>query len=121
MGGGVRDREHPAADVRDHRRPFGADRVEDGRDVGHELLERRQGRRWDRVGQASAALVEHDETAERREALPKLGEGRHVPLRVEIAEPLVQQEDVRRPLAEDLVREVEVAQAGVSRLGNHRD
>jgi hypothetical protein len=34
---------------------------------------------------------------------------------------LVEEEEVGRPLTEDLVREVEVAQAGVSRLGNHRD
>ena len=54
------------------------------------------------------------------EALAELGERRHVPLGVDVAEPLVEQQDVGRALADDLVRKVEVAQAGVPGLGNHR-
>ena len=96
-----------------------ADRVEHGRDVGHELLERRQRGGRDRVRQAGPPLVEHDQPAERREALAELGQRRHVPLGIEVAEPLVEQEDVGRALANDLVREVQVAQAGVARLGKH--
>ena len=115
-----RHREDPATDVGDQRRPLGADRVEDGRDVGHELLERRQRGGRDRIRQAGPPLVEHDQPPERGEALAELGERRHVPLRVQVAEPLVEQQDVGRALADDLVRKVEVAQAGVPGLGNHR-
>ena len=73
----------------------------------------------DRVGQAGAPLVEHDQPPERGEPLAELGERRHVPLGLHVAEPLVEQQDVGRPLPEDLVRQVEVAQAGVSGLGKH--
>ena len=60
------------------------------------------------------ALVEHDQPAERRQALAELGQRRHVPLGLHVAEPLVEQQDVGRPLAQHLVGEVEVAPAGRS-------
>ena len=49
----------------------------------------------------------------------RLGQRRHVPLGIEIAEPLVEQQDVGRPVADDLIREVEVAQSGVPRFRDH--
>ncbi len=112
--------EDPAADVRDHRRPFRAHRVEDGRDVGHELLEGRQRGGRDRVGQAGPPLVEHDQAPEPRQTLPELGERRHIPLGLHMTEPLVEQEDVGRPVTEDLIRQVEVAEACVAGLRKHR-
>ena len=47
------------------------------------------------------------------------GQRRHVPLRLDVAEPLVEQQDVGRPVAEDLVGEVEVAEPGVPRFRDH--
>ena len=97
-----------------------ADGIEDGRDVRHEFFERRQRRGRDRIGEPGAALVEHDQAAERRQSLAEVRERRHVPLGVHVAEPLVEQQDVGRPLAEHLVREVKLAQSGISGLGKHR-
>ena len=54
------------------------------------------------------------------ETLAELRERWDIPLRIEVAEPLVQQEDVGRALPDDLVREVEVAESGVPSLGEHR-
>ena len=121
LGMGCREghREDPTADVRDQRRPLGPDRVQHGRDVGHELLERRQRRGRDRVRQACPPLVEHDQPAERRQALPESCQRRHVPLGIEIAEPLVEEQDVGRPVANHLIREVQVAKSGVSRFRDH--
>ena len=112
-------REDPTADVRDQRGPLGPDRVQHCRDVGHELLERRQRRGRDRVREARPTLVEHDQPAERRQALPESCQRRHVPLGIEIAEPLVEEQDVGRPVANDLIREVQVAEPGVPRFRDH--
>ena len=109
-------RKDPTADVRDERRPLGPDRVQHSRDVGHELLERRQRRGRDRVREARPTLVEHDQPAECRQALPESGQRRHVPLGIEIAEPLVEEQDVGRPAANDLIREVQVAESRVPRF-----
>ena len=65
------------------------------------------------------SLVEHDEPAERAQTLPQFGERRHVPLSFLVAEPLVEQEDVRRPSTEHLVRQVEAAESGVLGLRAH--
>ena len=73
----------------------------------------------DRVRQARPPLVEHDQAAERRQPLSECRQRRHVPLGVEIAEPLVEQQDVGRPVAHDLVRKVEVAESGVAGLRKH--
>ena len=116
-----RHREDPAADVRDQRRPLGADRVEHGRDVGHELLERRQRGGRDRVRQARPPLVEHDQPPERRQALAESsasGGTSHWASR--LPNHWSSSRMSGGPVADDLVREVEVAQAGVPRLGDHR-
>ena len=73
----------------------------------------------DRVRQARPPLVEHDQPAERRQALPERCQRRHVPLGIEIAEPLVEEQDVGRPVANDLIREVQVAESGVPRFRDH--
>ncbi len=119
MRRGERHRQDPAADVGDQRRSVASDRVEHGRDIGHELLEGRKRRRRDRVREARPPLVEHDQPAERRQALAKGGKRRHVPLGIEIAEPLVEQQDVGRSVAHDLVGQVELAEPGVAGLRKH--
>jgi hypothetical protein len=119
MSSRERHRQDPTTDIRDHRRAFRADRVHDGRDVPHEFLKRRQRRRGDRVGEARSPLIEHDQPTERGEPFPELGNGCHVPLRIDMAEPLIEQQDVRRAFADNLVREVEIAEAGISGLRNH--
>ncbi len=113
-------REDAAADVRDDGRLFRTDGIEDGGDVLHELLERRQGSGRDRIRESGAALVEHDQAPERGEPFAERGEGRHIPLGVLVTEPLIEQQEVGGPMADDLVRQMQVAEAGVAGLGNHR-
>ena len=97
-------------------RPLGADVVEDRPKVVDPLLDRRQVVHADRVGQAGAALVEDDDTTERRQLVEQAGEGREVPHGVDVAEPLVDEDEVDRAVPEDLVGDMELAGACVARL-----
>ena len=113
-------RQDAAADVGDDRGSFGADGVEHGRNVGHELLERRKRGDGDRIGQAGPPLVEDDQPSEGRQPLSQRRHRWHVPPAIHMGEPLVQQQEVRWPFAEHLVGQVQLAQSRVLRLRSSR-
>jgi hypothetical protein len=69
-----------------------------------------------RIGPAGPALVEGQRTAEPREPANECRQRRHIPLAVDVAEPLGQQHDVHRPVANQLVRDVQAVVPRVPRL-----
>jgi hypothetical protein len=64
MGRCVGHRHEATADVGNERCAIGPDLIEDHRHVVHPLLDRRESRRRDRVGEPGAAFVEHDQPTE---------------------------------------------------------
>jgi hypothetical protein len=114
------DEPHQAsAQGRDQRRPVATGRIHDRADIVDPGLDRRQGLDRHRVGHADATLVERDEPPDLREPSPQLRDRRHVPLGFLMTHPLVRQDEIDRPLAEDLVGEVQAVDAGVVRLWIH--
>jgi hypothetical protein len=101
----------------DHRewRPFadthedgalGADRVHDGADVVHPLLERAHGCV---VREAHAALVEEDQAREAREPLHEAAVARFFPVGLEVREPAHDEDEVDVARPKHLVGDVDVA------------
>src|SRR5437870_6544048 len=68
---------------------------------------------------AASPLVEGDQPCERRQALEKGGEIRLVPLHLDRVPKLSRQHDVDRPVADDLVGDVDVTRLRVARLDGH--
>ena len=108
-----------AAEGRDEGCSIASGGVHHRADVVDPCLERRQRLHRHRIGHADAALVEQDESPDRRQASPELREWGHIPLGFLMARPLVRQDEIDRPLAEDLVGDVQAVDAGVVRLGVH--
>src|SRR4051812_26465451 len=71
------------------------------------------------VGEAGAALVEHDDAAEGPEAREEMREHRIVPAEVEIGDEARDIDEVEGALAEDLVGDTHVAALGVPGVGRH--
>jgi hypothetical protein len=92
--------------------------VEHGAHVVHALLERRQ-LAAHAVGEARPSLVEQDQPREGREALVEAGERAHLPGEVEVREAAGAEEQVGRPVADHLVRDVDVAGLRVPRPRLH--
>ena len=119
VGRGEDEPHQPPAQGRDQRRPVATGRVHDRADIVDPGLDRRQGLDRHRVGHADATLVERDEPPDLREPSTDLRDRRHVPLGFLMTHPLVRQDEIDRPLAEDLVGEVQAVDSSVVRLGIH--
>ena len=119
MGGGKHETGDGPTDVRDQRRAITVGRVHDRPQVVHPGVEGWQRLDSDGIGEAHAATVEQDQPAERRQAPPKVGQRGHIPLTIHVAEPHVRQDDVNGPLAEHLVRDVNVAGTRVAGFRGH--
>jgi hypothetical protein len=84
--------------------------------IVHPFLQRRQRRESDWIRGAGPSLVEEHETAEGAETPEQALERRELPLSVDIAEPLVAEDEVLS-LPDHLVRDVQVAALRVPSLG----
>jgi hypothetical protein len=92
---------------------LGADRVHDGTNVVHPLLERA-----DRnvVGEAHSALVEHDQPRERGEAVVEAPDAGLFAKHLQVREGAVDEDDVERALANGVVGDVDVTASRVTDL-----
>ena len=115
---GVGGREHGARRSGlgdpEQRGPFAADRVHDGPQVVHPRLDREAARP---VGEADAAGVDDDQPAAFGQPLAELGEVRRLPERVQVREER-KEDEVGRPLADDLVGDRDVAAPRVADVGH---
>jgi hypothetical protein len=96
------------------RRPLAADRVDRRSHVVHPRLDRETARP---VGEPDAAQVHDDQPPSFSEAAAEPGEPGELPERVEVRVKRKQHE-VARPVADDLVRDGDVAAAGVADVRN---
>ena len=102
--------ERPSSD-----RPLRADGVQHCTNVVHARLQVGQALGGDPVGEAGAALVEEDQSPHRREPPVERRELRVFPAGLERADPAVDEHEVDRPVADDLVGDPDVA---ASRVGD---
>ena len=108
-GGGEEERERSAfgeAEDGGLLRPGGVHHRTDVRNLGLEVGEPVEGHR---VGQAGAAPVEDDQAADGCEPPALAGQLRDLPERLDVMHPALDQHQVERAVADDLVREVDVA------------
>ena len=110
-------RKRPAFGLAHHHCPLATDSLHDGANVVHPLFERR--RPWDPIGHPHAALVEEDQPRELREPLAIAAEGRQFPVDLEVGEGALRVDEIYGPLAEDAVRDVDIAAAREAHL-RHR-
>ena len=71
------------------------------------------------IRETGPACVEDDEPRERSEAAEEPREGRLIPLVLDMREQARDEHEVDGAVADDLVRDVDLATLGVSRLGRH--
>ena len=107
VGGREQDAHRAALGDPEERRPLGSGGVHDSPDVVAPLLE--GGRLDDRVGQPAAALVEDDQARERAEPLEEASHRRRLPLELEVGGEAEDENQVDRPVADDLVGDRGVA------------
>ena len=105
----------------DHGRPLGADGVEHGDEIVGRLLEERFSGGPSRIGETGAPPIEDEHATERRQSLHEAGQRPEIPHRLDVAEPPGKEHDVDRPVADDLVGHVLVADACVSDVGPQHD
>jgi hypothetical protein len=107
----------------DQDRPLGTDGVQHGTDVIHPRLQVGQMLGGDPIREAGAALVEEDESTHRRESPVERGQLRVLPARLERADPAVDEHEVERAVADDLVGDPDVGASGVGDVtrGIHTD
>ncbi len=118
--GGREQRAHrPALGVAQDGGALHADVVHDGAHVVHAGLERREVVGLDPVGEPDPPLVEEDQARERREPLVETLDRLDLRGGVEALHPAVDEDDVERPLAHDLVGDVDVTVLRVARLPGH--
>ena len=86
-------------------------------DVVHPRLE--CGHARDAVGQAGPAFVEHEESSVLGESEDVPDEERLLPRRQEVARYPSDEHEVHGTLADDLVRDVQIAAPRIPRLGKH--
>ena len=120
IGRGKEDAHVAALGMPEECRPLRADRLEHGAHIIHALLQGRQLVVRDAVGETRAALVEQDQAGERREALEEVRHRRLLPHQLDVRHPARHIDEVARPLARHLVRDVEFAAPRVAGLGLHR-
>ena len=107
MGRGEEHRERSALRLAHDRGTLAPDRVHDGADVVHALLERRRAR--DAVGHPEPALVEPDQTCELREALAPAAVLRKLPRDLQVRERTLDVHEVDRAVPDHVVRDVDAA------------
>ena len=116
VGRGENEGHDRGADPRHEGRSLGADLVEDRPDVVDPLLDR---------GKASTAIGSDSPVPRLSKTMTRLNDaswfsrrarGGNVPHGIDVAEPLVDEDEVDRAVAEDLVGDVQLTDAGIARL-----
>ena len=107
VGGGEQRRHRTALRGAEQDRALGADGVHHRQHVVHPLLERLRGR--DGVRQPAAALVEHDQPAERGDPAQEVRGRRVLPVLLDVRQPLRHQDHVDVAFANDLVGDAQLA------------
>jgi hypothetical protein len=110
---GKERRQRPALGDAEQGRPLRPGRVQDCADVVHASLQIRQAVGRDAIGEAGPALVEEDEPPQRGKPAVEGREPRIFPAGLEGADPAVDEHEVDRPVAHDLVRDPDVVASGV--------
>ena len=100
-------------------RVLGADGVDHGSDVIDLLLQRR--RPSETAGHPVPAPVEQDQPSERREPSLKRPEERHLPADLDVRRVRRHEHDVKRTAARDLIRDLRISAAHMTRLRNVHD
>ena len=122
-----RGQQHPdeAADLdREDRRPPGSRRVEDRDHVGDLRLEVGQRLGRNRIGQAGPAPIEVDEPGEPAQLAQEARVLGDLPDELDVVDPVVDEQQIDRAVANDLVGEVDVPVPGESsdgRVGHEGD
>ena len=119
MGRGEQRAHRAALGDTEQRRALGARRVHHRANVADPLLEDRKLVHRHPVGETHAALVEQQQPRERGEAVEEPSLSRILPGELDVTHPTGNEDEVDRPLAEDLVGDVDVAALRVPRLGDH--
>src|SRR3989442_2780118 len=99
-------------------RPLRARCLQDRAEIVHALLERRVADIA--IREPRAALVEEDHAAEGCEAPHPVAVGRVLPGEVNVRDPARHDDEIERPLADDLVGNVDVAALGVAGFWGHQ-
>ena len=73
------------------------------------------------MGETGTALVEADEPRERSQAVEQASHGRVLPVDLEMREEPGHEDEVERAISADLVRDVDVATAGITDGCIHRE
>jgi len=110
----------PALRVAEESCPLRSDRFENGPDVIHALLERRQLVVPEPVGESGTALVEENQARERAEPVEEMRHPGVFPHCLDVRHPAGHEDEIDRAVSHDLIRDVQVATAGVLRLGRHQ-
>jgi hypothetical protein len=95
-----------------------SDGIHHSPNVVHPLLQDRDLGRGHPVGQPGSALVEDDQPGERSQPTPEGGLRGVVPGQLDVGDPAGNEDEVDRPLADDLVGDVDLAALGISGLGS---
>ena len=101
----------------EERSALAARRIHDRADVVHALFDGRVS--GDAIGEAGAALVEHDDARERAESLEAVRHARVLPEHLDVRDPPWHVHEIERSAAEDLVGDAHVGAVRVARLGRH--
>lgn len=109
-------RHRPALGVTDDRRLPAAQRIEDDPRVVHPALEGGQPLERHRVGDPAASLVEDDDARERSETVEVGGDRRLLPHHLDVAGPVLDEQQVTRAAAQHLVGDRPLSSRDVSRL-----
>jgi hypothetical protein len=99
VGGREERGQRPSFRRPQQRRPAGSNRLHHGADVVHALLGRR--RTPDAIRKPGATLVEHHHPGERRQALERAGEGRQLPVMLDLVPEGAQQHQIEAATPSD--------------------
>jgi len=102
----------------EQRGALAADRVHHGAHVVHAHFDGRQVRDIDAIRQPRAALVEEDEPAERRKVAERSGLPGLFPHQLDVRHEARHVDEIERPIADDLVRDAQVAALRILGLRN---
>ena len=117
--GGEQEAHGAALGVAEDDRALGAGRVHHRSHVVHPLLERRQAVDGHPVREPGTSLVEVDDPTEGPEPLEDTGHPRLLPEKLDVGHPAVDENQVPRTGAEDLVGDLHPVARGVADLAGH--
>src|SRR3984893_13295907 len=106
IGRGEQHRDRATVTVPEDDDALAAHLVDDGRDVVHPPLDRRDGTQRHRVGNAGAPLVEADTPPHRRQSLEEARQRRTFPHDLDVVRMIWDEDDLARASPEDLVGDV---------------